>query len=92
MKLDNIVDFTNCPIDPAPFQLMEGSSLLKVFVNSFVCNKNFNLLFAGTQFIFIAWSATSLCNVTWNFGGRCLTKRGRVLFIFFFVIIIVVLI
>ena len=29
-QLDAMVNFANCPIDPAPFQLMEGTSLLKV--------------------------------------------------------------
>ena len=29
-ELDKIVDFTSCHIDPAPFQLVERTSLLKV--------------------------------------------------------------
>lgn len=29
-QLDRLVDFTTCPIDPAPFQLVEGTSLMKV--------------------------------------------------------------
>ena len=29
-QLNSVVDFTGCPIDPAPFQLVERTTLLKV--------------------------------------------------------------
>ena len=34
-EMANEVDFLNCHIDPAPFQLVEKSSLLKVSISRF---------------------------------------------------------
>jgi len=40
-QLDEPVDFKNCKIDPAPFQLVEQTSLHKVQTTSTACQINY---------------------------------------------------
>lgn len=83
-----MVDFSQCPIDPAPLQLVQGTSLMKVScvlgadrLSVLLCDPNNDnliiyLFFLDTYALLTAWSASVLCNVFGTFDRSSCFKRG----------------
>lgn len=82
--LKEYVSYEGCRIDPAPFQLVERTSLYRVSMPS---NQSYyyllqNVLYiqlylAGSFHILTFKSSPLLCHKHWPPGGHCCNERGK---------------